>query len=234
MPDEPRAWPRPFFFVHVMKTAGMTLNRHMNTNFAPDQRYPTDGDRAMDYMMINRLHDAIAERGERVRVWRGHFPFYVTALVPDAITMTILREPVARTLSMLAQYRARNEPDKTLEAVYDDPKVCDRMLRNHQTRVFSFTEADEPPTYLKVIDLDAARLAAAKATLERVDLLGVQEEFPKFLDALEHRFDWQIDAIEDIHVGPETTVPESLRRRIREDTLLDAELYEHARGLVGR
>ena len=134
---------------------------------------------------------------------------------------------------MLAQYRARNEPDKTLEAVYDDPKVNDRMLRNHQTKVFSFTESDAPPTYLTVIKLDEQRLAVAKTALERIDLLGVQEQFPAFLGALERRFDWQIDEIEDVHVGPPTTVSDTLRRRIQEDNLLDAELYEHARGLVG-
>ena len=142
--SERRSWPRPFFFVHVMKTAGMTLNRHIDANFAPDECYPTDHDRPMDYMVIKRLREAIEERGDRVRLWRGHFPYFVTAMVPDAVTMTILREPVARTLSMLAQYRARNEPDKTLEAVYDDPRVNDRMLRNHQTKVFSHRSESKP------------------------------------------------------------------------------------------
>ena len=215
-----------------MKTAGMTLNRHIAANFAADECYPTDHDRPMDYMIIGRLREAIEERGDRVRLWRGHFPFCATALVPDAVTITILREPVARTLSMLAQYRARNEPDKDLEAVYDDPKIFGRMLGNHQTRVFSLTEADAAPSYLKLIDLDEHRLAGAKAALEQVDVLGVQEQFATFLSTLERRHHWQIDAIEDIHVGPSISVSESLRRRIRDDTLLDAELYEHALRIV--
>jgi hypothetical protein len=231
--SERRSWPRPFFFVHVMKTAGLTLGQHIDANFTPEQRYPTPGDRPIDYMVIVKLREAVVERRDRVRLWRGHFPYFVTGLVPEAVTMTILREPLARTLSQLAQYRIQNAPDKDVEAIYDDPAVSGQLLLNHQTKVFSLSEADNPGTYLKVIDIDGARLASAKDALERVDLLGLQEQFPRFLRVLSDRYNWQIGEIENVNVGVPVRVAESFRRRILEDNAADVELYEHARRLVG-
>ena len=224
---------RPFFFVHVMKTAGLTLDQHIDANFPAVQRYPTPGDRPIDYMVINALRKAVVDRSDRVRIWRGHFPFFVTSLVPDAITLSLLREPVARTISMLAQHRVLNAPDKCLEELYDDPYLQDRMLGNHQTKVFSLSEADNPGTYLKPIRVDEPRLAAAKRNLERVELLGLTERFPRFLDELEARYGWQIDRTERVNVGDPVEITASLRRRIIDDTAIDAELYEHARRLLG-
>jgi hypothetical protein len=222
-----------FFFVHVMKTAGLTLGQHIDANFPPQQRYPTPGDRPVDYMVITSLREAVEARRDQVRLWRGHFPFFVTSLVPEAITMSIVRDPVARTISMLAQYRLQNAPDLTLEAVYDDEYVQQRMLGNHQTKVFAMTEEDAPGTYLKPIDVDERRLAVAKKNLERVDLLGLTERFPDFLRDLSERHGWRIDDLPRVNVGEPVEIPRSLRRRIVADTLLDAELYEHACQLVG-
>ena len=147
--------------------------------------------------------------------------------------MTILREPLARTLSQLAQYRIQNAPDKDVEAIYDDPTVNGQLLLNHQTKVFSLSEADNPGTYLKIVDIDEARLATAKEALERVDLLGLQEQFPRFLRVLADRYNWQIGEIENVNVGGPVRVAESFRRRILEDNAADVELYEHARRIVG-
>ena len=224
-------WTRPFFFIHVMKTAGLTLDRHIQANFAPEERFPTPGDPPLHYMLIVKLREAVAERGDRVRIWRGHFPYFVTDLVPEAITMTLVREPVARTLSLLAQYRVQNEPDKDLEAIYDDPTMNDRMICNHQTKIFSRQEADGPGPYLKVIEQDERRLATAKATLERVDVLGLTEQFSRFLEVLEGRFGWAISRIDNVNVGEPVRVAESFRRRILEDNVFDVELYDHARRL---
>lgn len=217
-----------------MKTAGMTLDRHIQANFTPEERYPTPGDPPLDYMIIKKLRTAVVERRDRVRIWRGHFPYFVTDLVPEAVTLTIVRDPVARAISLLAQYRVQNAPDKDLEAIYDDPYVNDRMIRNHQTRIFSRTEADGPGLYLKVIEQDEERLATARASLERVDVLGLTEQFPRFLGVLEHSFGWKFERIENVNVGEPVQVAESFRRRIREDNVLDTELYEFARQLESR
>jgi hypothetical protein len=231
MPDGDER-PQTFFFVHVMKTAGMTLNSYIDANFPPEQRYPTPGDPPMDYMVIKSLREAVVARRAQVRMWRGHFPFFVTALVPEATTLTLLREPVGRAISMLAQYRAQNAPDQDLEAVYDDEGVVERMLRNHQTKIFSLEEADGAGLYLHPLRVDEQRLATAKANLERVDLVGIQEDFDGFLGELRRRFGWRIEGVESVNIGEPVTITSTLRKRIEEDNALDLELYEHARGLL--
>jgi len=221
-----------FFFVHVMKTAGLSLGEHIDANFPPEQRYPTPGDPPLDYMVINALRVAVDARRDEVRLWRGHFPFFVTSFVPEAVTLSIVREPVARTISMLAQYRLQNLPDLTLEAVYDDEYVQSRMLGNHQTKVFSMREEDAAGTYLKPIEIDERRLAAAKVNLGRVDLLGVTERFSSFVQQLHERYGWRIAEMPRVNIGESVEISPSLRQRIVTDTSLDAELYEHALGLV--
>ena len=224
---------QPFFFVHVMKTAGMTFNRHIDANFAPDEIYPgPDDETGVDYWVIQRLRDAVEQRRESVRLWRGHFPFFVTDLVPEALTLSLVREPVARTLSLIAQRQQLVHPDKRLEEIYDDPVIFGRELHDHQTKVFSLTDDDGAATWVHVLELDEGRLAAAKKRLDTVDLLGCQERFDAFLATLATRWGWAIDDVEPTNVGTtEPVVPESFRRRIADDNALDMELYEYARGI---
>lgn len=232
MADSPT---RTYFFIHVMKTAGMTLNRQIDANFAPDEIFPgPDDETGADYWVVDRLRKATAERRDQVKVWRGHFPFFVTELVPEATTMTLLREPVARTISLLEQRRDLENRDEPIEAMYEDATMFGREIHNHQTKIFSLTAADNPKTYLKIMSLDRSRLGAAKAALERVDLLGCQERFDEFVQALEHRFGWRTDNRQRVNVGPRITseASSSFRRRVADDNALDVELYEYARELI--
>lgn len=225
--------PGPFFFIHVMKTAGMTFNRHIDANFPPEEIYPgTDDATGIDYWVIARLRQAIAERGDVVRLWRGHFPFFVSDLVAGATTLTLLREPVARTISLLEQRRVLEFPDTDIETLYDDRQRYRREIENHQTKIFSLTEDDDPSHYLKVIESDRARLEAAKRRLDSVDVLGVQEHFDTFLATLENDWGWKITDIENTNVGVPPTTSAAFRQRIADDNALDVELYDHALELV--
>ena len=49
-----------FFFVHVMKTAGMSFNQHIHANFPRHEVYPgADDQTGIDYWVINRLKDCL-------------------------------------------------------------------------------------------------------------------------------------------------------------------------------
>lgn len=217
-----------FFFLHVMKTAGMTLNLYLDANFPPEERFPTPGDPPTDYLVIRALQDGIEERRSRIRLWRGHYPAYVTEWVPEATTFTLLREPVARTISQLVQYRVQNRPEASLEEVYADQKVRRELFVNLQTKVFSLAPDDDAALFLKPIELDSRRLDAAKKALDRFDLVGIQERFPAFLTELQKRFGWQIAPLESVNIGERVEIPAELRAQIEADNELDAELYAHA------
>lgn len=222
---------RPYFFVHVMKTAGMTFNHHIKNNFPRDTIYPGADDlTGVDYWVVDRLRAAVAERADEIRLWHGHFPYFVTDLLPNAITLSVLREPVARIVSLLDQHRRQNAPELDLEEIYDDPLVFRRTVLDHQTKIFSMTEDDEINAWTQHIDVDDRRFEMAKARLGEVDLLGFQEDFDSFLATLRDRWGWTIQPVERVNTADERpVVSDAFRRRIIEDNAYDMAFYEFAR-----
>ena len=88
------------------------------------------------------------------------------------------------------------------------------------------------------ITIDAGRLARAGATLESVDVVGVNERFHDFVEELRDRFGWWKDGLDDAARANVSTEPWEanayLRDRIAADNHFDLEFYEHARELVRR
>jgi Sulfotransferase family len=224
-----------FFFVHVMKTGGSTLRAHMRANFERDEVYPwerLDRDLILANTQIDYLTALSPERRDRIRVFTGHFPFVAVELLGvDAITLTILRDPVERTISYLRATRRYQEEYQhhSLQQIYEDPVPFLGLIKNHQAKLFSLTLADQPESQRHVIDVDAERLALAKANLGRVDMVGLHERYDEFLATLERRFGWRFGHVGNWFVSrSRREVPASFRRRIAEDNQADMEFYEHA------
>ena len=250
--------PHPrYFFIHVMKTAGRTLMRHFRGNLDLDEIYPYgkldiryDGD-VVDIrhnLEVARLLDLPEERVRRIRVYTGHYPYVVSELmVGEFIRLTILRDPVERTISLMRQFRRKDswaDPNLrhsapmeglTLEQVYESPVVYEPLILNHQTKIFSMTADDRFETYMDVIHVDDKRLAMAKENLAKVDFIGLTEQYDEFLDELATSTGWEIlrqlrkNETPPEEIGP---VSESLRRRIAADNAIDIEFYEYAKELV--
>jgi hypothetical protein len=84
------------------------------------------------------------------------------------------------------------------------------------------------------IPVDGSMLDNARRNLDRVDVLGLHEDFDRFLDRLGRRMGWTMDHGIRINRGQAVRPSASFRRRIEEGNALDLELYEHARSLVAR
>ena len=227
---------RRFFFIHVMKTAGGTLRRHIRANFAEDEVYPLqrlDGNLLHANFMLSHLAGLPPERRQRIRAYTGHFPFMaVDVLGEDLTTITVLRHPVERTLSYLRNHRLYERGKGVpMEELYEDPYWFPFFIHNHQAKLFALTVEDEPDSYMHPLEVDRERLELAKANLGRVDVLGTQEGFGDVLTELRDRFGWHIGDVADVHVNPGREVPASFRRRIEEDNAADMEFYEHALAL---
>ncbi len=259
-----------FFFVHVMKTGGTSFVFRLLANFDPaevyphevlDRRSPTDVE---PYASLADLERLSPERRAAIRVYTGHFPFMARELMgPDVVTLTLLRDPVDRTISVLKHFKrlyARYR-DLSLDAVYDDPLVFRHFVENFQTRMFALTPADEPRSFASAVGfralrdaleepagvavvpgprdtivVDAARLAVARENLARVDVIGVNEEFGAFVDALRRRYGWwsaggDFDARANVSAEP-WHASDALRARIARDNPYDVELYAYARELI--
>jgi hypothetical protein len=232
-----------YFFVHVMRTGGTTFEQQLRRGFPRAEVYPDPdldfpaGD-IMHHLEISYLLGLPAERLDAIRLFYGHFPFVVTEMLGgDLVTLTVLRDPVERTISLLRVMREQRAAwhELTLEQIYDDPSFFPRLVHNHQTKVFSITAQDRPQSYRDEIAVDAARLAIAKQNLERVDVLGLTEHYGEFLATLRERFGWQLSDAARLNAagGPPEESP-ALRRRIAHDNAIDIELYEHAREVYAR
>ena len=96
-----------FFFIHLMKTGGTSFVFQMLQNFEPDEVYPSALDRdsptdVTPYASIPKMLALSPERRARIRVYAGHMPYVASELLGiDVIRLTLLRDPVDRTISML-------------------------------------------------------------------------------------------------------------------------------------
>jgi hypothetical protein len=88
---------------------------------------------------------------------------------------------------------------------------------------------------MEVIDVDERRLKRAEENLERVDMLGLNERYPEFLDDIGRRFGWQFTERANLRVADEPwTVTPAFRRRIVSDNQADMAFYDYARHLHDR
>ena len=236
---------RPFFFVHVMKTGGTSFVFDVLRTFPAEQVYPNktlDRKHLADiepYTSIARLGEISAERRAVIRVYAGHFPYMACDVLDmDFVKLTLLRDPVDRTISVLKQFKRLHEKHdaSTLDEIYEDEYVFRHFVDNHQTKLFSLTSADSPRAFLRAIEIDADRFAHAKENLACVDVIGLSERYGDFVDELHRRFGWWPDGLETpsrTNVSSEKWgVSAELRERIAADNPFDMQFYEYARQLI--
>jgi len=254
MNDGPAMSAPVMFFVHVMKTGGTTVFRYLRENFELDELYPYRpldirfvGDEVdiTHHLRVPYLLSLSDERRRRIRAYAGHFPLVAADLLRiDLLTVTLLRDPIERTISLLHQLTrgtawldpsGRAPLALSLEEAYEHPAVFEPLIHDHQTKVFSMTADDHPETYRDVIAIDDARLASAVSNLEQIGVLGVTEQYDAFLDALGSRTGWHLPRGLQKNTAPaesSVTVSESFRRRIAHDNAIDVELYARAVDLL--
>jgi hypothetical protein len=231
----------PFFFVHVQKSAGTALVSQLRARFGTEAIYPDDSDRERglvdpdSVLSVERLQERWHARGARIKVVTGHFPLCVSELLGEEFrTLTLLREPVARTLSYLRHHRELTIEDRhlTLEEVYDDPFRFDGLIHNHMVKMFSLTTSEMTGGALTPVIFTEERLAVAKRNLASVDVIGVQEDYEGFLRDLTRTFRWRLGPPHWMNATQPVEIDPGLEERIAIDNRMDIELYEYALELV--
>jgi len=247
-----------------MKTGGTTLAVDLLGEM-PDAVYPSELDRRRPddveaYVSVTQVLRAAATRPEAIRLYTGHFAYVVCERMPMPLrTLTLLREPVARTISVLRHFKARFEryDALTLEQIYDDEFVFEYFVHDHQTKLFSATPDDGIETFVSrlthaenlarhqglvpadsgaTFTADADRFARAQRALAGTDVVGVTERYADFVEALRARFGWwpagaHPDARANVSTG-ELHVSSALRGRIAGDNRFDMELYDWVREMI--
>lgn len=224
-----------YFFLHVMKTGGVTFSEHIFANFRRREIYPPFGhpDPFTATTSIPFLLGYPEGKKAKTQIFHGHFPYAVTEElgIDDLVTMAFLREPVARTISYL-KYAIRSQErhhGKTLEEVYDDPLDHSAAIKDHQTKIFSLGPDDKFEAYIDCITVDEGRLEIAKENLRKLDVLGLTERYDDFLHTLEVDYGWEVTEIEPQNISFEEhyVISDELIARIIADNAIDIAFYEY-------
>ena len=236
----PEKIPQRYFFVHMMKTGGTALVLRLRHHFG-DAIYPTvevDGTDMWElYLLVDRLREQLAARGDQIQLVAGHFPLCTSELLEGRFTtLTLLREPVDRMLSFLRSMRRDSLEEahedfmvRTLDALNWHPALDPA---NNMTRMLSITPEEMERSKGARIPTTGEHLGRAKEALTGMGAIGVLECFEDFCSELTTRFGWNLGNSARANVSPSVEVSESLRARIAENNSLDIELYAFARELV--
>jgi hypothetical protein len=228
---------RRWFFVHMHKTAGTALYQRLHEEFPPEAVYPLTADQRAHKasLHVDLLLRRFDEGGAALRVITGHFPLCTTELLGVPFdTITVLREPVERTLSALRDMQERDPAcqGKPLEEIYADPIKFPCLIQNHMVKMLSLTPDEMTDGALTVVEFDATHLERAKRNLvERIDVWGVQEHFEDLCDELMRRYGWNLGSPRYANRTTPFEVDDAFRARIARDNELDIELYRFALGL---
>lgn len=217
-----------FFFMHVPKTAGMTVRQVMRINNV--KMLVVD-----DYSQLALLSDRQLHDYEAVT---GHIGFRLLNRYPDAFTFTFLRHPVARIISMYKYWVSSNQSYQARLALQGGVAS---FLRNPQEGVRM--EVDNGQTWQTAIDrapwirtahattADDELLAIAKDNLLRMDFVGLHETFEHDLKILASHLGWRMDDAPRENVTPEL-VDEAISQQhcetIQGMNQLDLQLYAFA------
>lgn len=247
MPDK-----RPFFFCHIPKTAGLTLQGLIARNFMP-----ADVAEAFTWTTLLKLERALLASKKLVQ---GHFygPLEAHAGI-TCFRFTLLRDPVERALSHYGHvlrderhYLHRRAKELgTFEAYLDDPETRMTVV-NFQARmlgldcdiesVYQGLAPDERDNWtlerlIETTDLCTPTgdlLDRARQRLDGFDVVGLTERFDESLALLCYRRGWPFP--EEIHSTNinadrprrQALAPDTLARLI-ELNAIDSALYESAR-----
>ena len=236
--------PRCIIFLHVPKTAGWTLRGVLRykypseTLFLDDPSDPLGGIEAFS-----------REERRRARVATGHVFYGVHEHIPQPTDyFTVLRNPIARVVSMYNHVRRRPEHRLHDEVagsgmgLEEFARGCaDAGIDNQQTRLISGRARGE------VVSRDSGKggtwvaprlertdLERAKRNLDDFLLVGLTERFDETFILLRRALGWRLPMYMTRNVGraangsaperPSELAIELIRKRNE----LDLELYEHA------
>lgn len=243
------------FFLHIPKTAGITMTSIIESNFAPDQILgPQDWREAR--REIAEL--SVAELA-RIRCVRGHFWFgpgdevIHDRLAVDPVVITMLRAPVARTISVYQhvmrwpQHWLRDRiglaPGETipLEEFVAHPGA-QTEISNLQTRLIvgnvpgNPIDLDDPDEEAVRLD-EEELLARATARLESFAWVGVTERMDASVRLLNALMGWpEVSEVPKLNPNEKPSTAIEISEQVREEILarnqLDLQVYAQASRLL--
>jgi hypothetical protein len=225
--------PGGVYFVHIPKTAGTSFRWMLEAQYPAArccQVYPALP--GLVFHVPGAYPPIDAGTANRIDCFSSHAPLGTfPALERRLATITLLREPVSRELSLFAYSLPRaGRRRQDLEGL-TLPQYIDLMRERHQDNM-----------HVRMLsgagfagDLDEAALSAARSHLrERITAFGLTERFTDSMIVFARLFGWRSMRLVTRNVTPRpatAALPETLRQRLAEMNRYDTLLYEDARAL---
>ncbi len=237
------------YYLHIPKTAGVTLTRLLDDYF--------DYDKILQPELWKDLLNDFPENMKKYQFVRGHFGYGVHGILAKKLFyLTILREPIERTLSNIDHHLRSHYPEikdtasknafiekfttkmlinrgyKNMQTHYvgvdfDSKKLVENM-KNRNGKVFVTS-----PVYMGEHIEDEDLLKQAKKNLEDFAFVGITERFEESMQLLCYTFGWKpFRNIKKFNVGTNRIKQEALQKKIsgilNDFNKLDIELYNFA------
>ena len=231
---------RSIFFCHIPKTAGTSVRLALDQAFAPYTVLPDAFMMARNggrYPPINILQPSLSVQPNPVRLLRGHYPFAACCLLREPLTITVLRDPVQRSISELRHLVSIGILDqatiaRSLEAGVL-PAMSNGQVRFLSERFDARLPWDEPSEANSELALDQSDLEVALRALDSIDLIGLVEDMPSFATRLKRVTGVELPG-DKANVGTtQLALNAGHIEIIRQNNLLDALLYNRAVELLG-
>lgn len=237
------------FFLHVPKTGGISMTKILDDRFSAEEIFPVP-DQHQPKKMFEELS---VEELARIRFVRGHFWFgpgdgaIHDFLSPSPLTVTILRDPIERVMSVfryIVNYpdhwlTKRTMPSGTSDiAEFVRNPWAQSEIKDLQTRLIvghiPGNPIMNPPTRPAEDRMpDDELMDIAKQRLDEFVFVGLTERFAESVALLLRRLGWkQIDEVPRLHVSPSGArqpISDEVNDAIAERNQLDLELYAYAR-----
>lgn len=181
-----------WLFIHIMKTGGTSFRRFIENNqpeiVYPDREQLMNAPRKGWYLetrdFVDRMN-SIDPGKDGKRIFFGHYHASVAALLNHPFRLaTVLREPVARSISMI-KHRRRSTPNEyghfTGIQMLQQKRFVSRQIRNYQTKVLGHVAGLDDHVNHAIED-EGRLLEQATRTIEHMDFVGVTEDMSKTVD----------------------------------------------------
>jgi hypothetical protein len=224
-------------FLHIPKTAGITLNKIINRQFKKDEIFHIHGDELILQEAGDTLKDVHQEIRNNLKLIRGHFQYGLHKhLTQPTSYFTILRDPIERVISQY--YYIKRDRDHLLHDKVENGKMSlDAYLEsgitpevnNGQTRLIS--GKDHLYAYGKCTP---ELLTLAKKNIQsHFSIVGLLERFEESLILLKLHYRWK----KIYYVVRNVSQNRLPRSEISKDTIAliekynqyDIELYDYAK-----